>query len=291
LHGRVRHVILRAIVRSNGGEMRYIPDWETLAETLARVVTTNGLSTSEAQRDICRALGDAKIRVQPTIDPSTTEIGSQLVDVPLSPWRGERQRLERQKIVPVPLVPKNLDPHDFDWENSRPKSAWLDNRGFPVGIAKLELSTWDVIRILCGGRTGRPASDALHGGSSVGLKVQATEPASPPKTDVASADQVAGLDVQAPEPLSPQEPIARSSEPATVAERKATSAEMKRAIDALAAKLKIDDQMRPKEAKQLICDLKLPLGPFQFRKAWREARRQRELPLRARAGRPKKSSG
>jgi hypothetical protein len=129
--------------------MRYIPDWETLAETLARVMMTNGLSTSEAQRDICRALGDAKIRVQPTIDPSATEIGSQLVDVPLSPWRGERQRSERQKIVPVPLVPKNLDPQDLDWESSRPKGPWLDNRGFPVGIAKIQLSTADVIRVLC----------------------------------------------------------------------------------------------------------------------------------------------
>jgi hypothetical protein len=271
--------------------MRYIPDWETLAETLARVMTTNGLPISEAQLDICRALSDAKIRVRPTIDPSATEIGSQLVDVPSSPWRRERQRLERQKIVPVPLVPKNLDPQDLDWESSRPKSPWLDNRGFPVGIAKIELSTTDVIRVLCRGGTGRLASDALPRGSSARLKLRAPEPTSPRKTDVASADPVAGLEVPAPEPLSPQEPIARSSEPATIAERKATSAEMIRAIEALAAKLKIDEQMRPKEGKQVVCDLKLPLGPFQFRKAWREARRQRALPLRARAGRPKKSSG
>jgi hypothetical protein len=191
LHARVRHVILLAIVRSNGGEMRYIPDWETLAETLARVMTTNGLSTSEGQRDICRALGDAKIRVQPTIDQRATEIGSQPVDVPLSPWRGVRQRLERQKIGPVPLVPKNLDPHDFDWENSRPKSAWLDNRGFSVGLAKIELLTADVIRVLCGGRIGRQVSDAVVGGSSAGLEVQASEPPSSPETEIASAGQVA----------------------------------------------------------------------------------------------------
>jgi hypothetical protein len=86
----------------------------------------------------------------------------------------------------------------------------------------------------------------------------------------------------------PQEPIARASEPATAAERKATSAEIRRAIKALAAKLKIDPLFRPKDAKQLISDLSLPLGPHQFRMAWREARRQTKLPLQARAGRPKR---
>jgi hypothetical protein len=169
--------------------MRYVPDWETLAETLARVMTTN--SISEAQLDICRALNDRKIRVRPTIDPNATEIGSQLVDVPSSPWMGERQRLERQKIVPVPLVPENLDPQDTDWENCRPKSAWLDNRGFPVGIAKIELFTADAIRVLCRGQAGRPASNALPRGSSSGLEVPAPEPLSPPNTDVVSADRVA----------------------------------------------------------------------------------------------------
>jgi hypothetical protein len=85
----------------------------------------------------------------------------------------------------------------------------------------------------------------------------------------------------------PPEPVARSLEP-TAAVRKATSAEIKSATKALAAKLKIDPLFRPKEAKQLISDLNLPLGPHQFRMAWREARRQTKLPLQARAGRPKK---
>jgi hypothetical protein len=71
-----------------------------------------------------------------------------------------------------------------------------------VGIAKIELSTADVIRVLCRGRTGRPASDALPGGSSAGVEVEAPELLSSPKTDVACADQVAGVEVEAPELLS-----------------------------------------------------------------------------------------
>jgi hypothetical protein len=125
-------------------------------------MTTNGLSRSEAQLDICRALSDQKIRIRPTIDPNATEIGSQLVEVPSSIWEKARQRLERQKIVPVPLVPKNLDPQDFDWENSHPKSSWLDTRGCSVGIAKIELYTADVIRVLCRGWTVSASPSTLE---------------------------------------------------------------------------------------------------------------------------------
>jgi hypothetical protein len=85
------------------------------------------------------------------------------------------------------------------------------------------------------------------------------------------------------------EPVARSSRAA--AGTKVSLADRNRATEAIAVRLKIDPLLRPKDAKQLISDLNLPLGPYQFRIAWRKARRQAKLPARARAGRPKKSSG
>jgi hypothetical protein len=46
-----------------GGFMAYVPDWEQLAEALKRVIEA-GFSRSEAQRDICRAIIDGKIKVR-----------------------------------------------------------------------------------------------------------------------------------------------------------------------------------------------------------------------------------
>jgi hypothetical protein len=87
-----------------------------------------------------------------------------------------------------------------------------------------------------------------------------------------------------------QEPVAQPSGSGIAAGRKVSLADRNRATEAIAAKLKSDPLLRPKDAKQLISDLNLSLGPYQFRTAWREARRQTKLPLQARAGRPKKSS-
>jgi hypothetical protein len=121
--------------------MVYIPNWESLAETLTRLMTA-GLSMSEAQRDICRALADRKIRFRPTDNKIETRTGS-AVDprLPgiLSFRRGERPSL---------LVPRDLSPDDIDWEKSRPKKPWRDNNGFLVQIGKLEVSTKDVMRVL-----------------------------------------------------------------------------------------------------------------------------------------------
>jgi hypothetical protein len=188
LHGRVRHVILVAIVRCNRDEMCDIPDWETLAETLARVMTTNELSRSKAKLDICRALRWAKLRPKYWVERVQTPYG---IEVNRRAIGQPRSRFDQRDVIGQPRVPPDLIPNDMDWVKSRPKSPWLDNRGFLVGIAKIELSTADVIRVLCVGRTGRPPSDALPRGLSPGLEVQTPEPLSPPKTDVAAADQAA----------------------------------------------------------------------------------------------------
>jgi hypothetical protein len=135
LHARVRHVILRAIIRSDGGEMRYIPDWETLAETLARVMTTNELSRSKAKLDICRALREAKLRPRYWVERVQTPDG---FDIDLRAVGQPRSRFDQRDLIGRPRVPPDLIPDDIDWVNSRPKSPWLDKRRFRVGIAKID---------------------------------------------------------------------------------------------------------------------------------------------------------
>ena len=104
-----------------------MPDWETLAETLARVMMTTGLSTSEAQLDICRALKDGKLRARYTVErvqtPYRFDLDPRAVGQP-------RSTFDQRDIIGRPRVPPDLIPDDVDWKNSRPKSPWLDNRGF-----------------------------------------------------------------------------------------------------------------------------------------------------------------
>jgi hypothetical protein len=167
--------------------MVYIPVWESIAEALARV-TAYGYSMADAQRDICRALSDGKLRAQYRVErvqtPHGFEVNRRAFGLP-------RGRLDQGNIIGRPCVPPDLSPDDIDWVNSRPKSPWLDKHRFVVGIAKIELSTADIIRVLCEGRTAKPASDAQPDESSLNLPVQAPEPPSPPETDIASAGQIA----------------------------------------------------------------------------------------------------
>jgi hypothetical protein len=165
-------------------------------------MTSNGVSRSEAKLDTCRAFRDGKLRARYRVERVQTP---HRFDVDLRAVGQPRSRFDQRDIIGRPRVPPDLIPDDVDWKNSRPKSPWLDNRGFLVGIARIEFSTTDVIRVLCRGRTGRPASDAAPRGSSAGIKVHVPEPASPPQTDAASEDQVAGPEGQGPEPASPPE--------------------------------------------------------------------------------------
>jgi hypothetical protein len=171
--------------------MAYVPDWETLAETLARVMTTNELLRSKAKLDICRALREAKLRPRYWVERVQTPDG---FDVDLRAVGQPRSRFDQRDLIGRPRVPPDLIPDDIDWVNSRPKSPWPDKRRFRVGIAKIEFLTAEVIRVLCRGRTGRAASDPLLGGSPAGLEFHTSDVAfaeQVPKTDVATADQVA----------------------------------------------------------------------------------------------------
>jgi len=135
-------------------KMAYVPDWESLAETVARVMAC-GYSVSEAQRDICHALRDGKLRQRYRVERVQTPNG---FDVNLRAVGQLRSRFDQRDIIGRPRVPPDLIPDDIDWVNSRPKCPWLDQHRFLVRIDKIEVSTKDVIRTLCVGPSGVSSS-------------------------------------------------------------------------------------------------------------------------------------
>jgi hypothetical protein len=108
--------------------VRYIPDLLSLSEA-REFLTASGLSASEAETDICRALREGKIRPTcaiervtfrgPTVDPETFR-------------RMDRTRFRLR-------VPADLASEDLDWENSRPRKPWPLSEGYFAHIARLAL--------------------------------------------------------------------------------------------------------------------------------------------------------
>jgi hypothetical protein len=108
------------------------------------------LLKSEAQRNICRALAEGKIRFRAWIEkvetPGGVALGGWLDGSPLNP-----SSLNRLDVVGLPRVPMNLDRTDIAWQSSRPKKPWRDRNKNVVYISRIELLAADVIRVLCRG--------------------------------------------------------------------------------------------------------------------------------------------
>ena len=140
--------------------MRYIPHWERLGDALKRVMAT-GASEEEAKIDLCRALADRKIDVRVRIAATNY---------------GRRGQVFSDGNV---RVPPHLRPGDLDWTQSRPFAQWtigprVGEHYFWIGgwenrpLDFIELSTADVIKILCSGEeeekssaTARAETDAI----------------------------------------------------------------------------------------------------------------------------------
>jgi hypothetical protein len=130
----------------------YVPDWEPLADALKRVMAA-GISEDQAKPDLCNAVADRKICVRVTLARRGQVFSGGNVG-----------------------VPSHLAPTDFDWELSRPLRPWPIG---PVGpqnytwlsgwedqpIALVEISTVDVINVLCGGEVNRKAQRAAPAGA------------------------------------------------------------------------------------------------------------------------------
>jgi hypothetical protein len=111
--------------------MPYSRKWSLLGDAV-RLVIASGLSRSEAKRDICAALVDRRIRLNPT--PPADLI------YPIYLFKNVR-------------APPDLTPRDIDWAHSRPKNPWPGyfGRGPLLPIAKLEVLTENVVEVLCEG--------------------------------------------------------------------------------------------------------------------------------------------
>ena len=240
--------------------MAYIPVWESMAEALARV-TGYSDSMLDAQRDICRALSDGKLRARYRVERVQTPYG---LEVSRRAFGHPRIGLDQPDIIGLPSVPQDLSPDEIDWESSRPKRPWLDKHGFLVGIAKLEILTADVIRVLCGG-----------------------------------AQRVSTSDTRAEEPLAKkvlEEPITTAAEepvfeqPLTTAAkgRRPTAADEGRAAKALEAQLRLDHNMSVAGAKKFCSEIGPSLGGRPFGRVWRKARVAAGLDRTAKAGRKRK---
>jgi hypothetical protein len=121
--------------------MAYVRKWIELAEAV-KLVMASGLSRSEAKRDICAALVDREIRFRTTLPADFS--------FPMD-------------LIPSLRAPSDLRPLGIDWAHSRPKNKWPSyyGRGHLVPIAKIEVLTKDVSRVLGEGDFEAAATQAL----------------------------------------------------------------------------------------------------------------------------------
>jgi hypothetical protein len=249
--------------------MAYVPDWESLAETLARVMA-RGYSMSDAQRDICRALSDDKLhqryRVTRVQTPYGAEVSRRLIGQP-------RSREDLRDIIGQPRVPIDLSPDELDWENSRPKHPWLDKHGFLVGIDKIEFSTKDVIQTLCVGPSGVSSAGPSSNFSPTGELPEAclaNEAVAEPPVETVAEPAVEAVAEPAVE--------AGAKKPLTIGEET-------RATIALEQGLRANDQMSTEDAKLFLREASLPLDGRPFRRVWANARVRAGLSRTAKRGR------
>jgi hypothetical protein len=293
-------------------KMAYVPDWESLAETVARVMAC-GYSVSEAQRDICHALRDGKLRQRYRVERVQTPNG---FDVNLQAVGQLRSRFDQRDIIGQPRVPPDLIPDDIDWLNSRPKCPWLDQHRFLVRIDKIEVSTKDVIRTLCVGPSGVSSSgpsdlSSTRGPSEASLvneaaaepRVEAAaepvleaaaepvlEAAAEPVLEAAAKPVVEAVAEPVVEAVA--EPVLEAAAEPTVkagAKKRPTIGEETRAAIALAQELEVKPQISKAKAKQFLSDMGLALDGRPFQRVWANARVRAGLPITARAGRKRKS--
>jgi hypothetical protein len=118
----------------------YIPDWESLADALKRVIAT-GATEDEAKAGLCHAVADRRINVRIKVASDDRELGGRFCS---------NDNIE---------VPADLKPDNFDWKNSWPYDRWRIGPTFgqrysdpywiwqPHRIELVLLATADVIKI------------------------------------------------------------------------------------------------------------------------------------------------
>jgi hypothetical protein len=250
------------------------------------------------------AIRDRKIRWDPPKNGITITTFNGVVVPPLSPAVLSLKRRGEWRLS----CPEDLSPGDLDFENSRSKKPWR-YPGFDAHISSgLRLSFNDFLWVFRLDDADASVEAAVEPRQHADQKATAEQKSAPAEIDWENLPpKKAWLDEEGyfahivPLDLSEEdaenvlrrgtadsrkEPLAQSPKPST---QKATSTQINRAVEVLDAALRINPKLRRKDAKQLIEDKKLPLGPTQFDRAWHTARPKAGLPANARGGRPRKS--
>jgi hypothetical protein len=278
---------------------RYRPDWVSLLESRQHLVAT-GVASDDAAADITLAIRDRKIRWTAPESKITITTFAGVIVHPLNPAVLSLKRRGEWRLS----CPENLSPGELDFENSGSRKPWL-YPGFHAHISSgLRLWFNDLRRVF-------RLDDA---DASVEPAVQSRQPADEkatvgPKSAAAEIDWTNSLPKNARShgegylahivrlDLSEEdtESVLRRGapdyrrQPSARSPQKATAANKSRAIKNLTAKFRKNPELRREDAQAL--REKFSLGPTQFNDVWRAAREQAGLSPRARAGRPKKSSG
>jgi hypothetical protein len=117
---------------------------------------SRGLTQPEAETDVTLAYRDGKLNYRAIGEKITTLSGATI-----SPQILRRLVFKAERKVRL-AIPRDLGPADIDWENSRPRKPWRYGdlwQEFLAHIAKLELSSKDVTRVLCGGVADTSVAD------------------------------------------------------------------------------------------------------------------------------------
>lgn len=134
--------------------MAYLLEWEQLGDALKRVVGA-GSPEQLAQRDICLAIADQKIKIRPTVEFTTRSSNDHQLNQRFAlEYRNYVRRLFTRSLSLE--LPWRLKPADFHWSESRFETLWQFEpgmEGFPgpprLGLVQIELFTTDVIGVLC----------------------------------------------------------------------------------------------------------------------------------------------
>ena len=90
--------------------MADVPTWELLSAATELVMAEAGLSKGEVQTKICRAIADGTLKFR-------AEVGRHMI----RPMHGNGVVLEEKDFHVSP----DIQPEDFDWEQSRPLKTWI----------------------------------------------------------------------------------------------------------------------------------------------------------------------
>jgi hypothetical protein len=206
--------------------------------------------------------------------------------------------------------PEDLSPGDLDFENSGSKKPWR-YPGFHAHISSgLRLLFNDFVRVFHLDDVGTSSGAAVQPSPPADQNATTGQKSAPADIDWENSlptkpwsyregylAHIVRLDLSEEDAENVLRHGAADSrkEPPTQSPKsspqKATSAQKSLAIKKLAAAFRTNPQLRRAGAKALLPSEEFSLGTTQFNDVWREAREQAGLPPRARAGRPKKSSG